>query len=54
MRIGLVGYGKGGRTFHAPYIEAAEGVVLAGVVTRNPTRRAELAEDFPAYRPTTA
>lgn len=47
MRIGLVGYGLGGRTFHAPYIEAAEGVVLAGAVTRNPARRAELAQDFP-------
>jgi predicted dehydrogenase len=43
----LVGYGKGGRTFHAPYIEAADAVDLAGVVTRDPGRRAELAHDFP-------
>ena len=47
MRLGLVGYGLGGRFFHAPFIEAAQGVTLAGVVTRSPHRRAELAEDFP-------
>lgn len=47
MRIGLVGYGLGGRMFHAPYIEAADGVELAGAVTRSPARRAELAQDFP-------
>lgn len=47
MRIGLVGYGLGGRMFHAPFIEAAEGVELAGAVTRDPARRAELAADFP-------
>lgn len=47
MRIGLVGYGLGGRRFHAPYIAAAEGVELAGVVTRSADRRAELAADFP-------
>lgn len=47
MRLGLVGYGLGGRYFHAPFIEAADDVTLAGVVTNSPTRRAELAEDFP-------
>lgn len=47
MRLGLVGYGMGGRYFHAPFVAAAEGVELAGVVTRSPERRAELAADFP-------
>lgn len=47
MRLGLVGYGKGGRYFHAPFIEAAEGVEFVGVVTTNPQRRAEVAADFP-------
>lgn len=47
MRIGLVGYGLGGRLFHAPFIAAAEGVELVGAVTRSPQRRAELAGDFP-------
>jgi predicted dehydrogenase len=48
--LGLVGYGVGGRYFHAPFIAAARGVELAGVVTRSPERRAELAEDFPDVR----
>lgn len=47
MRLGLVGYGMGGRYFHAPFIAAAQGVELAGVVARSPERRAELAADFP-------
>jgi predicted dehydrogenase len=47
MRIGLVGYGTGGRHFHAPFIVAAEGVELAGVVARSPARVAEVKEDLP-------
>ena len=47
MRLGLVGYGVGGRYFHAPFVAAAEGVELAGVVTRSPARRDELAADLP-------
>ncbi len=47
MRIGLVGYGGGGRWFHAPYIDAAEGVELVGVVTRSPERIAELHAERP-------
>ena len=34
MRVGLVGYGVGGRYFHAPFIEAADGCELVGVVAR--------------------
>ena len=47
VRIGLVGYGKGGRFFHAPLIAAAAGCELAGVVTRSAQRRDELARDYP-------
>ncbi|MHA6513621.1 Gfo/Idh/MocA family protein [Tessaracoccus sp. Z1128] len=47
MKIGVVGYGMGGRIFHAPFIQAADGVELAGVVTRSATRRAEAAADLP-------
>jgi predicted dehydrogenase len=47
MQLGLVGYGVGGRYFHAPFIEVADGVELAGVVTRSPQRREELAADYP-------
>jgi predicted dehydrogenase len=47
VRIGLVGYGKGGRFFHAPLISGAAGCELAGVVTRSPGRRGELERDYP-------
>ena len=47
MRLGVVGYGTGGRHFHTPFIAAAEGVELAGVVTRSPVRRAEVEQDWP-------
>jgi predicted dehydrogenase len=45
VRIGLVGYGKGGRYFHAPLIDQAEGCLLAGVVVRSASRRADLAAE---------
>jgi predicted dehydrogenase len=46
-RIGLVGYGSGGRIFHAPLLASANGVEFAGVVTRSAERRAELAQGHP-------
>jgi len=50
VRLGVVGYGVGGRCFHTPFIEAAEGIELAGVVTRSPVRRAEVEQDWPGVR----
>lgn len=47
MRIGLVGYGAGGRVFHLPYIQASGVWDVAGVVTRDPARREALAVDAP-------
>lgn len=47
IRIGFVGYGKGGRYFHAPLIASLEDAVLAGVVTTSERRRAELESDHP-------
>ncbi|MFF1384708.1 Gfo/Idh/MocA family oxidoreductase [Arthrobacter sp. NPDC058288] len=47
MKLGLVGFGFGGRFFHAPFITAADGVELAGIVTRSPVRRAEAAAEYP-------
>jgi len=46
-RIGVVGYGVGGRWFHVPYIQAVPGWELVGVVTRSECRRALLADDAP-------
>ncbi|TNC46702.1 Gfo/Idh/MocA family oxidoreductase [Rubellimicrobium rubrum] len=47
MRIGLVGYGTGGRHFHAPFIAAAEGVELVGVVARAPATILAVQRDLP-------
>lgn len=47
MRIGIVGYGVGGKFFHAPFILAAEGVDLVGVVARSDRKKAEVAADLP-------
>ena len=47
IRLGLVGYGLGGRFFHAPFVAAAEGIELAGIVTRDAARRAQAGVDFP-------
>ena len=46
MRFGIVGYGPGGRFYHAPFIEAA-GLSIAGVVTRSEERRAQVVEELP-------
>ena len=47
MRIGVVGYGTGGRHFHVPFILAARGVTLAGVVARAPDTVARVLADLP-------
>ncbi|PZO01176.1 MAG: oxidoreductase [Alphaproteobacteria bacterium] len=38
IRVGLVGYGYAGKTFHAPLIQAVEGLALYGVATSNPEK----------------
>ncbi len=48
MRIGLVGYGAGGRHFHAAFIVAAKGVELASVVARATRTVAKGEADLPA------
>ena len=47
MRIGLVGYGHGGRFFHAPLISSLPAATFVGVVTRSPERRQLLAAEHP-------
>ncbi len=47
VRIGLVGYGLGGRAFHAPLIASAPELSLVGVVTTDDERREQLAQDHP-------
>lgn len=47
MRLGLVGYGTGGRFFHSPFILAADGVELAGVVARSEQTKQKVRADHP-------
>ena len=47
VRIGLVGYGFGGRTFHAPLITSSPALQLVGVVTTSEQRVAALSADHP-------
>ncbi len=46
VRIGLAGYGTGGRYFHAPLIAAAAGCDFLGVVTTSAERARQVAEDL--------
>ena len=47
VRIGLVGFGFGGRYFHAPLIASAAECEFLGVVTTSAQRRREFSERFP-------
>ncbi len=47
MVFALVGYGGGGRYFHAPVIEGAPGCRLGFVVTTNPERAAQARAEHP-------
>jgi predicted dehydrogenase len=47
LRIGLVGYGFGGRYFHAPLIASAPACEFLGVVTNSSVRRKAFAAEFP-------
>jgi predicted dehydrogenase len=51
VRIGLVGYGFGGRYFHAPLLASTRECALLGVVTTSPERRGQVAAelDRPAF-----
>lgn len=47
IRIGLVGYGVGGRLFHAPYIRAAQECEFVGIVARSESAVRAVREDDP-------
>jgi len=47
MRLGLVGYGFGGRVFHTPFIQAAQCVELTAIVARSPDKVAQIHRDLP-------
>jgi predicted dehydrogenase len=50
LRVALLGYGLGGRVFHAPLVSATPGLVLSHVVTGDESRRAQALADHPDVR----
>jgi predicted dehydrogenase len=49
-RVALIGYGLAGSAFHAPFLTAAPGLELAGIVTSNEERRRLARERYPGVR----
>jgi predicted dehydrogenase len=47
LRIGLAGYGFGGRYFHAPLLASAPDCEFLGVITTSAQRRSDFGEQFP-------
>jgi scyllo-inositol 2-dehydrogenase (NADP+) len=50
LRVGLIGFGLAGSTFHAPLIAAVPELQLASIVTANPERAERARGAFPAAR----
>jgi len=50
LRTALVGYGLGGRVLHRPLLQAEPGLEITHVVTRDPVRRGQAAEELPHAR----
>ncbi len=50
IRVGLVGFGLGGRVFHAPLISSVEGLELAAVVERTTNHAAQRYPGITTYR----
>ncbi|PFG48374.1 putative dehydrogenase [Amycolatopsis sulphurea] len=46
-RVGILGYGIGGRVFHAPLVAATPGLVPAVLATGNPERAAQARAEYP-------
>ena len=50
IRVGVVGFGMGGRVFHGPLISSVEGLELAAVVERSSNKAAERYPGITTYR----
>jgi predicted dehydrogenase len=48
MKVGIAGYGLAGEVFHAPLIDAVDGLDVSVVVTRNPERASRVHLAYPA------
>ena len=50
LRVGVVGYGLGGSTFHAPLVSATPGLELTAIATSNAERVAKARARYPGTR----
>jgi len=50
IRVGLIGFGLGGRVFHAPLVSSVDGLDLAAVVERNSNNAAQRYPAITTYR----
>jgi predicted dehydrogenase len=50
IRVALIGYGLGGRSFHAPMIAVTPGMRLDAIVTSNAERQRQATTDHPGAR----
>jgi predicted dehydrogenase len=50
IRAGLIGFGLGGRVFHAPLLSSVEGIELAAIVERTTNKAAERYPGITTYR----
>jgi scyllo-inositol 2-dehydrogenase (NADP+) len=50
IRAGLIGFGLGGRVFHAPLLSSVEGMELAAVLERSTSKAAERYPNVVTYR----
>jgi predicted dehydrogenase len=50
LRVAIIGYGLAGAVFHAPLISSTQGMVVAAIVTSDPTRRMQALRDFPRVK----
>lgn len=50
VKAALIGYGVGGRFFHAPFLSTAPGLRLSAIVTRDPERTLQAQAEHPEAR----
>jgi scyllo-inositol 2-dehydrogenase (NADP+) len=50
LRAGIAGYGLAGEVFHAPLIDAVDGIEVAGIVTTDAERQARASSAYPDAR----
>jgi predicted dehydrogenase len=50
LRVGIIGYGLAGATFHAPLVAAVEGLAVATIVTADHGRQAQARAEHPGAR----